>query len=347
MESAATQQAPGAKRDRRKERGIALIMVLGVLVVVGLMAGHIAVLSETVDAESRVAALRSGLKYAAESAADRALWFHLVDRRLFKKRRLGLDMSERDAADLEEAWMLDGKTHEFKESGCRVALRDAIAGLDFSGNKAASKLRPLLIAPEAEEEERVGVEDFLDVLADYIDPDDALHLNGKEIGDYQADGYANLPRNGPLQFREEVHWLDGSEIILTGSGRPRIVPPAGLAFPKSKQKRIPFFSSSRAEIERAAKVSPEEAEQLVLARTRFQTLGELLEENLDPHLLQLAYSNFSFDESVIVTVIAEASSPTGEVKRVLRVTRDCRLKAVNAFSSNQRECLANWEKIVF
>ena len=68
----------------------------------------------------------------------------------------------------------------------------------------------------------VELTEFLDLLGDYADVDSNRRLYGREEDDYEGPGGASLPRNGPLQFREELFWLDGLPAVLA-------VCPAGAA----------------------------------------------------------------------------------------------------------------------
>jgi len=343
-----------------------LILVLGVLAVVGVMAAHVALVSETTAREAAVAATRSELRYACESAIDRAFWLLLVDRAVYRNRDLGRLPTERETAE-EEVWMTDGRRHEFKvmDLTVHVAHCDADAGLDFSAPDAAQKLRTVLLSEQEERQEQI--DSFLDILSDYVDTDDLEHLNGKEQPDYAAEGLPDLPRNGVIQFREEVYWLEGVRETLSGADpletpskaaplddrAVRLIPPKGFGFQQasrgrrsSASARPSFFSSPPSLIRQLANLTDSELTSVLEARGRWQTEGEPLEDNLDPGLVARLRGRFSFQESGVTTIVATAFSPTREIRRTVRVTRDCRASQ-NVFADAARERFAYWEKIVF
>ncbi|MDX9980836.1 MAG: hypothetical protein RBU25_12500, partial [Lentisphaeria bacterium] len=228
-----------------RQQGLALVAVLGVLAVTGLMIAHLAVLGEVVQRESAVAAERMRLKYAAESAAGDALWSYVVDRRLFANRSLGLLDVARENSEW-EPWMLDGRRHGGgEETAVTVALFDATGGIDLSGDSPGSELRDRLDPEETDRNEQIRA--FLDLAADYADGNDLRREPyGKEREDYEGEGVPDFPRNGPLQFREEVYWLDGWRTALGGHVQiipPRNVQTGGRAAARTRNSgKPPFFS---------------------------------------------------------------------------------------------------------
>ncbi len=341
------------------ESGIALIMVLGVLAVVGVMVAHLVLVSEVVAREAKVAAVRSQLKYVAESEADRAFWLLVADRAWFTSRRLGIEVPEREEGD-GEVWMTDGKIHasEVMEFPVQVSLLDADTGLDISGADAAEKIRTLIMPSDedAVEEEVEQIEEFLDVLADYTDSDDYTRLNGKEVADYETEGYPEMPRNAPMQFREEACWLEGAGNALFGghaatlqnsANQPlRLVPPKGFAFRSKRGGKVSFFSATASLISQVAKLTDAELAEVLEARERWRNEGELLEESLSADLLGRMKNNFSFKESGIVTLEVTAFSVNHEIKRRLSLTRDCRV-ARHVYSDSARKRFAYWQKTFY
>jgi len=345
---------------KRGERGVALLVVLGVAAVVGVMAAHLAVLSEVTAREAFVAAARDELKYAAESAAERALWLFLADRATYANRTLGQELIGREDPAA-EVWMTDGKPHQLTVGNATVTvtLHDADSGLDFSGT-AADGLRDLLRSDDVSQQ--IAVDRFLDVLADYVDADDQERLHGMERRDYEAEDYPDLPRNGPLQFREEAYWLKGLGDALThvaggtGSGvvKPtalRPIPPRGCSFSQSRAGRagtgragLPsFFASHPTVLRLVGGLTDAELSLVLEARARWQATGEPLEQNLTPDILGRLRTRFSFLESGVAAVVASAATADGQVVRVLRLTRDCR-PGGPAFADPEQKRLSYWEK---
>ena len=331
-----------SRRGSRGQRGMALLIVMGTAAVAGVMAAHLMTISEVVAMEAKVAAERSALRYTAESLADRAFWFYLVDRRLYPDRTLGRDMSTREESVM-EPWMLDGRRHEINGAQCRVSLLDARTGLDFTGPEPGRELRRDLDPEDMDEKDRI--DRFLDIVADYVDKDDHVHLHGMERADYEAEGLGALPRNGPFEFREEIYWLPDWQKVV--SGDIRLIPPDGMQFQRESKNKLPFFSSSPATLRRAAQLDDIELDAVLRARDQWYSDGTLLQDSLDPQLYGKIQSRFSFRESGVATVVVDARSANGEISRVLRVTRDADFRRPTAFSDRTREAWSVWERVVY
>lgn len=330
-----------------RQKGMALVAVLGVLAVAGLMIAHLAVLGEVVQRESAVAAERMRLKYAAESAVGDALWFYVVDRRLFANRSLGqLDVA-RENSDW-EPWMLDGRRHRGGEdTTVTLALFDATGGIDLSGDSPGSELRDRLDPEETDRNERIRA--FLDLAADYADGNDLRREPyGKEREDYEAEGIFNFPRNGPLQFREEVYWLEGWRDAL--SGHIQLIPPRNVQVGGRTPGRAraagrpPFFSSSPALIQNVLRLTDNELELVLEARRAWREERVLLSDSLDADLLGRINSSFSFAESGLATIEARAAAPRAGIHRQVRITLNADLRQNAAFADQNAQALALWER---
>jgi hypothetical protein len=318
---------------------MALVVVMGTAAIAAVMAAHVMLLSETVARESAVAAERQALRYAAESAADRAFWRHLVDRRLYADRTLGVPSAEREAKQA-EAWMMDGRPHRIEGTTCTVRLYDALQGISFAGNQPGQELREQ--GDPEDNEQREAIDTFLDIVADYVDPDDQTHLRGMERGGYEAEGWPGLPRDAPLQFREEIYWLPGWREVLYGP--VQIIPPPGIntAPRQGAASKPPFFSSAPALIQRVLRCSDAERELILAARAACVQDGMTLDVSLnDPELLGRIRSSFSLTESVAVSVVVDAVSASGIAGR-LSVTRISDLSRPDAYSDSARQAWALW-----
>jgi len=339
-----------AQRIAPRQEGLALVAVLGVLAVAGLMIAHLAMLGEVVQRESAVAAERMRLKYAAESAVGDALWSYVVDRRLFANRALGQIDVARESSDW-EPWMLDGRRHVGGEATLvTVALFDATGGIDLSGESPGSELRDRLDPNETEQNERIRA--FLDLAADYADRNDLRREPyGKERDDYEREGILNFPRNRPLQFREEVYWLEGWREAL--SGHVQIIPPRNLQAggggarpggPRRGAGKPPFFSSSPALVQRVLRLTDGELEIVLEARRAWRESRTPLTDSLDADLMGRINSSFSFAESGLATIEARAESRMGGIHRQVRLTLNGDLRQNAAFADQGAQALAIWER---
>jgi type II secretory pathway component PulK len=318
------------------------VAVLGVLAVVGLMVAQLAMLGQVAQREATVAAERSRLKYVAESGAGEALWFHLVDRRLFASRVLGQDDATRESTEW-APWMLDGSVHDMPvESGrLRVALLDATQGIDVSGAQPGNELGLRVVEGEDADEKSEAIRSFMAVAADYVDSNDLTHEPyGKERAEYEDEGLWNFPRDGQLQFREEVYWLEGWRNVL--SGTVRVIPPKGVNLNTNTGDRKPFFSSSPALIRDRLDMEPDSVQQVLAAREAWRQDRTPLSDSLDPALLSQVTALFTLVESGAVTVEAVAESPFPGVSRTVRLTLGCDMRQAYMFSDNQKQALSIW-----
>jgi hypothetical protein len=322
---------------------MALVVVMGTAAIAAVMAAHVMLLSETVAREAAVSAERQSLRYLAESAADHAFWMYLVDRRLFPDRTLGAPASAERAARETEAWMQDGWAHQLPNQSSTVRLFSALHGISFAGAQPGQELRQQFEgdAQNPDDSERQqAVSAFLDIAADYVDPDDQTHLHGMERDGYAAEGWEALPRDAPMQFREEIYWLPGWDGVFDPK-EAQIIPPLGIASPPTAKP--PFFSSSAETIRRQGKFDAGELAQVLQARDQYQQQGVPLDQSLDAALLGRLRDRFSLAESAVVTIEVEATSAIGVVRR-LSVTRLTELNRPDAFADSARQAWALWQR---
>ncbi|MCK5801356.1 MAG: hypothetical protein KAI66_00920 [Lentisphaeria bacterium] len=340
--------ARAANASDRRQRGVALVIVMGVVATAGVMVAHLAMTTEVLAREAVVASERQRLRYVAESAAGRAAWMYMTDRRLFTDRSLGGVPAARETSDL-EPWMLDGREHRDEEAGWTVRLGDALAGIDFSGRNPGEELRVQgAAAPDESEEseEQEIIDEFLDIVKDYIDTDDLVRLRGMERSNYEDAEMLGLPRDAPFHYREEVYWLPGwSEVVF---GRVRLIAPRGIGqgSRRRRERKPPFFSASPGMLREKGRLEDDELERVLAARRQWQTSGEPLEESLDALLVGRLKSSFSFVESGLATIEAVAHSFDGQVSRTVRLTMNCDIGRAEAYSDKERNTWAVWESRV-
>ncbi len=337
------------RRDR--ERGIALILVLGFLAVAAVMIVHLTTASEVANLESKVLVVRNRLRFEAESACARAFWLTLMYRNRNPGGVLG-QPSANPTEDEGERWRADGAVKSWDGNDCRIQVRvgDADAGLDFSGPNPVTKLRSMPAFRADDIELQQVFDRFLDELADYIDRDDLTRLQGRETADYRADGEPDMPRNGPLEFREEALWLDTADAFLAGGtprrGAPpalasiRIIPPRGAAFKRGLKPA--FFSADPNLIRQLTLLTDSELAEVLEARNAWQTGYVPLDQSLDPGLYSRLRARFSFRESGIYAV--EATARRGDVVRVVRLVRDGRHSGLRFRAS--APWIVNWARLV-
>jgi len=323
----------------RRESGLALMMVMGVLASVMLLLAHLMLVSQLISKESYQVSSKLAMRYRAESAAETAFWLHLTDRRLYTNRTLGRDTSEREE-DGFEPWMLDGRPHEMDEGATVVYLATAEPPLKVT---ALDQLKKGLDASD-DADLIEAIDDFINCYEDYVDKDDLVKINSYETKEYAADGFYTLPRNGAMQFREELYWLPNWTQVVNAA--VMVVPPRGIQYNTSSNSRPSFFTASDADFCRLLDISPESAELEAIHYTlqEWNQNGTPIEDTLDDPLLSQVRNRFSFDETGLATVAALATDSNRENQAGYRVTREARIGSRTFFSDSHKECFSIWER---
>jgi general secretion pathway protein K len=173
----------------QRERGLALVLVMWIVVVMSLIAGNFLF---TMRTEVRVA--QNSLAVSrAEAVADAAVHRAVFD--LFK------------FTNQDEVWKRDGQWHEWGYDGAsvRVRLLDESGKIDI--NTASDPLlKGLFQAQGIEEEEALKL---VEAMRDWIDPDNVRRQRGAEEPEYQAAGLPYKPANSWFQTTEELQLVLG------------------------------------------------------------------------------------------------------------------------------------------
>ena len=173
----------------RRERGVALVLVMWVAVLLTVIASAF-----IVERRTETMVIANSLAMArAEAIADAG-----VQRAVF-------EIYRNDNSP--ETWKRDGTRYTMEMDGVPVAveIRDESAKIDI--NTAQDQLiRGLLIASGLPDDEADRV---LDAILDWRDPDDLKRANGAEEPDYKAAGLQYKPANGPFQAIEELQLVLG------------------------------------------------------------------------------------------------------------------------------------------
>lgn len=216
---------------RGDERGVALMLVVWLLIVLGLVAAGIARSSRAgslimVNHQARAAA-----RYAAESgiaATVARLERLLSSARSPRARALLFRELGHYLADLREV--------EIGQARCAVALADLNARIDL--NRSDERTLLAFFSRFADETEASSV---VAALQDYKDGDDLARARGAEAADYARARSPFVPSNGPLRRLEEFRRIAGvtdelaftvaEHITVHGDGRinPNTAPEPVLA----------------------------------------------------------------------------------------------------------------------
>lgn len=173
----------------RRERGVALVIVLWVSVLLTVIAS-----SFIVERRTEFLIVRNSASLArAEAAANAAVMTAVIQ--LYR----GDNSPDR--------WQKDGTVHDWSFDGVpvRVEIRDESAKIDIN-TAAEPLLRGLLVSAGLQDDEATRL---LDAIVDWRDADSLKRPHGAEEDDYRAAGLTYKPANAPFQAIEELQLVLG------------------------------------------------------------------------------------------------------------------------------------------
>jgi general secretion pathway protein K len=195
---------------QRKERGIALILVLWVLILLGMIAASFLRESRLGTNLARNMTENAKAEALADAGVSRAM-LGLLD------------------ADPATAWRGDGKPYQLELGEGTVVVRIADEGGKVDLNRAPTPiLRGLLQAAGLDE---VGARKLADAINDFRDPDHEHRPDGAEDPEYEAAGIEAGAKDAPFDDKEELMQVLGmtratydaiKPYVTVYSGRSRI-----------------------------------------------------------------------------------------------------------------------------
>lgn len=319
---------------RRRPRGIALVIVLGMVflyAVLGSMlvtAGRVSAISERVISE------RSNVKYSAESATAFAQW--MVATYNFN------NPIPKDDRDPEEVVWSENATISNIEL---VDLHKAtIKVLPVNRGQNISKLatdRAKVIQTVAFDDSELDevLNDFFADYLDYTDRDERYSPigEGREQPDFDVEPY---PRNNQMQFREEIYWIKNIDQFINFHGQYtlREAVPADsfrLIPPRDARGRVPggvdptgtkndFWSAPIGWLIMQVQggLTPLDLEAIKECQQRGYSGSEGAENCLGFELFELLNQHVSFDrqQGVVFTLDVTATTEDGTISRRIQST---------------------------
>ena len=188
-----------------RQRGIALIMVLGLVIFMSIIALSFSD-NQRLSAQVTTNALAAA---SAQAAADGA-----VNRMLFEVSR----PRSVDAQTALEQWKADGALHAWVENGQQIAVsaRNEAAKIDL--NFAAEPLlKQMFISAGASDGDANAI---VAAIKDWTDADNLKRPNGAEADDYRAAGKKVLPKNDFFIAIEELQNVMGVDPKLYSKVAP-------------------------------------------------------------------------------------------------------------------------------
>lgn len=292
------------------EKGAALIAVLALISTCTVIAGTIAILCgiNRIEVDTHC---KTGLsRYRAESAMNRIIWLTAADNSIFADETDGV--TDYDNYD-HDRFRPDGVIHSLDHKGATIKFRieDACTGLDMSSG--ASALNGLITNRETETSISEDIAAFSDIITDYTDTDDSVSTDGMESDDYNVINRSPLPRNGNLQYKEELLWLPEAERFFPVDPYGRLTSVMPLqASAIDVPAQLDLFTATYTALITTGGFSPAEACTILESLERWRQERESVEETLDGTIYAELLQNFRQDSSGVIRITVEGAAPDGE-----------------------------------
>lgn len=301
-----------------RESGVALVAVLVMLSTVSLLVMSMCVYSQLAGYGIRNDAdvLRS--RYVAEGAMNRVIWLIAADNNENNTRDL-LNFDYKEYED--ERFIPDGRVRELDYYGTLVKYRieNGMGGLSIERN-VSSALNNLTRSRAANEEDlSEAVTIFNTRYTDYTDTNDLPGEDGMESEDYQEIAEeVKLPRNKPLQYREELWYIPegGKFFPPDANGRMTMINPLGMGSVRNQKPDL--LQANYALLTNYANLSHDDALETLKTIKKFKRSIEpdILAEEFDPLLLATLQRYFACENSGYyrITIENASSGSSGSVR---------------------------------
>jgi general secretion pathway protein K len=166
-----------------RQRGIALVLVLWVVLLMTVIAGSFALAARTESIQSRILFNKAQARFLAEAGLHRAVY-------------------ELRNPDPETRWIADGRPYEMELDGAKIEIRMTDESGKIDLNQANEELLIGLFASVGIEfDEAIGL---VDKILDWKDADEEPRLAGAEDSDYFAAGYGYGAKDAPFDTVPEL-----------------------------------------------------------------------------------------------------------------------------------------------
>lgn len=177
----------------RRDRGVALLIVLWGCTLLAIMLGGFAALARTEGLQARYQFAQTRAHYAAEAGVMRAIE--------------GLQ-----TPDAASRWVADGRPYvfAFDDANVNITIVDEDGKVDL--NAASGDVLTGLFKAAGATDDKAG--SLSAAIQDWRRPGDAASPNGAKKPQYEAAGLAYGPRNGPFATVEEARMVLGMDARL-------------------------------------------------------------------------------------------------------------------------------------
>jgi len=311
--------------NHKSERGAALIVVLSFMVLMSLIVSTIVVISQSSSRKIKIESDRITSGYIAEGAASRLQWLMMDDIKAHPNsnalKRFDSIANDNSSSGTRK-YMANGSPTAVAYYDAKVTARiyDMASGLNISGGQGANSLKQLqqvyINTPELYNEFKT----FIDRFTDYVGTGIGRSIKGMSKSDYNNLGLAPLPRNGQMQYRDEVLWIPSSEDFFAPDTMGRLSVFDVIA-PDFYANQVNFFSASKLIIRALCNYSDDDAQYIIDGRDRwFQSPNLSLYDFIDQKYMSVLRQKFSFQDSGSYTIILNASADDGSYERELIVS---------------------------
>ena len=223
---------------RSRQQGVALILVIWVIALMGILLGSFALIARTENFEARHLFDGTTARYAAQAGIERAVY-------------------ELRNPDMTRRWVGDGRPYDFEFDGAnvQVELTDESGLIDINTADDAL-LQGLFASVGVPPDQAVALSD---AIQDWRDPDDMPRPHGAELNEYKTAGLPYGPRNAPFQTAGEVQQVLGMNYDLFEKIEPAITVYGGGAQPN------PAYAPMQVLLALPG-MTPDLAQQLIAAR---------------------------------------------------------------------------------
>jgi general secretion pathway protein K len=176
---------------KQAQQGIALVLVLWVLTLLGVIATSFA---KSMHTETELARQLT-LSAQAQALAEAGIYRGIVDLLMLRRNPL-------------VKWQANGsvyKTIKMGQGKVQIAIQDEAGRIDLNSAQEPL-LNALLLASGMDEQVRATL---VDAIIDWRDPDNLRRLHGAEDEEYQAAGLTYGAKDGPFNSVEELNQVLG------------------------------------------------------------------------------------------------------------------------------------------
>lgn len=195
---------------RRKQNGIALVMVLWVSVLIAVLLASFSLSARVEALQGRNLLDGTRARYAAEAGLHRAAY-------------------ELRSTSPELRWVADGRVYpmEFEGAEIEIELYDETGKIDLNVSD------PVLLGAlfESGGLSKPDADALAAAVVDWRDPDDLISPNGAEEGEYKAADRNYKPRNAPFETVSELQQVLGMSFELYRELEPSLTIYSGRAQP--------------------------------------------------------------------------------------------------------------------